>query len=97
MNLSAYITRNTLRTAQKSICLSPATAWTHSKANSASGENEPIVKIITRKKYKELPAVRKLPDGSDALALDEWLGGLEAYKKSLEGPLGVIPQHSSAP
>ena len=92
MTLSGCISRNSLRAVQKQIGVSPIAAFSYSKP-ALSLENEQAVKAITRKRYKELPVAKKLPDGSNASALDEWLGGLERPRINLDGP---VPEESSA-
>lgn len=79
--ISGRISRNSIRVASKNITLTPAAALAHSKAEPAVPlDGERVVKIVTRKKYKELPTFKKLSDGSIASALDEWPGGLEVPK-----------------
>lgn len=92
MTLSGYISRNSFRVAQKNIGLSPVIAFSYSKPALAV-EDEQVVKTVTRKRYKELPTIKKLLDGSNASALDEWPGGIEGPRMPLDG---LVPEVSSA-
>ncbi|KAF8587368.1 hypothetical protein K439DRAFT_1652351 [Ramaria rubella] len=96
MTLSPYFTRNSLRFAQRSFLHSFLVACTHSKADDTFTTGQ--AKTVTRKIYKELPTVRKLPDGSNAVALGEWLGGLDNLKGPSHSELDCsLEEHNQGP
>jgi hypothetical protein len=85
MTLSPYISRSPILLAQKRVLIKSVTARIRFKtSDGAASTAESEVKVVARKKYKELPTTMKLHDGSNAPALGEWLGGLSASQERLD-------------
>ena len=86
MSLSPYVSLNSIRLSPKKILINAVPAWNRLKTDVTVSrvENE-VYKMVVRKKFKELPTVMKLSDGSNAPVLGEWLGGLNSPKEPLGG------------